>query len=229
VLDVDSQKMLAARWAANQVQDGMVVGLGSGSTAALAIRALGERVRQGLKIIGVATSISTENLALSFRMEVWPLEACRKVDIGIDGADEVDPDLNLVKGLGGALLREKLVGLAARELTIIVDEGKLVPVLGSRSPVPVEVVPYGWRWTQSRIEALGCKAVLRTDGNDYYSTDNGHYVFDCRFGPIADAPTLAQQLKSITGVVEHGLFLGLATRVVIGKADGTVEIRVRQQ
>ena len=109
MLDVDSQKMLAARWAANQVQDGMVVGLGSGSTAALAIRALGERVRQGLKIIGVATSISTENLALSFRMEVWPLEACRKVDIAIDGADEVDPRLNLIKGLGGALLRERSV------------------------------------------------------------------------------------------------------------------------
>lgn len=229
MLTTDAQKLLAANWAANQVQDGMVVGLGSGSTAALAIRALGERVRQGLKITGVATSISSWDLALSFRMEVWPLEACRKVDVGIDGADEVDPRLNLVKGLGGALLREKLVGLAVGELTIVVDEGKLVPVLGSRSPVPVEVVPYGWRWTQSRIEALGCKAVLRTAGNDYYSTDNGHYVLDCQFGTIADAPTLAQQLKAITGVVEHGLFLGIASRVVVGKADGTVEVRVRQE
>jgi len=229
MLSTDAQKLLAANWAANQVQDGMVVGLGSGSTAALAIRALGERVRQGLKITGVATSISSWDLALSFRMEVWPLEACRKVDVGIDGADEVDPRLNLVKGLGGALLREKLVGLAAGELTIVVDEGKLVPALGSHSAVPVEIVPYGWRWTQSRIEALGCRSVIRMDKNDYYSTDNGHYVLDCQFGTIADAPTLAQQLKAITGVVEHGLFLGIASRVVVGKADGTVEVRVRQE
>jgi ribose 5-phosphate isomerase A len=229
MVSTDAQKLLAANWAANQVQDGMVVGLGSGSTAKLAIRALGERVRQGLKMVGVGTSISMDNYAMSFHMEVWPLEACRKVDIAIDGADEVDPRLNLIKGLGGALLREKLVGLAAGELTVIVDEGKLVPALGSHSPVPVEIVPYGWRWTKSRIEALGCRSVIRMDKNDYYSTDNGHYVLDCQFGTIADAPTLAQQLKAITGVVEHGLFLGIASRVVVGKADGTVEVRVRQE
>lgn len=229
MLTTDAQKLLAANWAAGQVQDGMVVGLGTGSTATLAIRALGERVRQGLKIVCVATSINIDNFARSFRMEVWRLEECRRVDVDIDGADEVDPGLNLIKGLGGALLREKLVGMAARELTIIVDEGKLVPVLGSRSPIPVEVDPYGWRWTQSRIEELGCRAVPRMDGNEFFYTDNGHYVLDCRFGPLADAPTLAQQLKAITGVVEHGLFLGLATRVVIGKADGSLDIRLRQQ
>jgi len=206
----------------------MVVCLGTGSTATLAVRALGERVRQGLRITGVATSSSTEQLARSLGIDVIALDESKTLDVAIDGADEVDPNLNLIKGLGGALLREKLVELTARDLTIIVDEGKLVPVLGSRSPVPVEIVPYGWRWTRSRIEAMGCRAVQRLVNGEVFLTDGGHYILDCHFGPLADAPALAQQLKTISGVIEHGLFLGLATRVVIGRADGTVVIRTRK-
>lgn len=227
MLATEAQKQLAARWAADQVADGMVVGLGTGSTATLAVRALGERVRQGLHVTGVATSASTEQLARSLDIKVIALDDSTALDIAIDGADEVDPGLNLIKGLGGALLREKLVELTARDLTIIVDEGKLVPILGSRSPVPVEIVPYGWRWTQSRIEALGCRALRRVVNDEVFLTDGGHYILDCRFGPLADAPTLAGHLKAVPGVIEHGLFLSLATRVVIGKADGTVEVRTR--
>ncbi len=229
MLDVDGQKRVAARWAADQVSDGMLVGLGSGSTATLAVQALGMRVRQGLHLTGVATSTATEDLARSLGIRVLPLDESPQLDVAIDGADEVDPQLNLIKGLGGALLREKLVELAAKNLTIIVDQGKPVPVLGSRCPVPVEIVPFGWRRTQARIEELGCQAVLRLIHGEAFLTDSGHYVLDCRFGPLRDAEALASQLKALTGVVEHGLFLGLATRVAVGKADGSVDVRLRQQ
>ncbi|HEY8745083.1 MAG TPA: ribose-5-phosphate isomerase RpiA [Chloroflexota bacterium] len=227
MLATEAQKQLAARWAAEHVTDGMLVGLGTGSTATLAVRALAERVRQGLHVTGVATSATTEQLARSLGIKVIDLDEGKTLDVAIDGADEVDAALNLIKGLGGALLREKLVELTARDLTIIVDEGKLVPVLGYHSPVPVEIVPYGWRWTRSRLEALGCQAEQRLIDGEVFLTDGGHYILDCQFGPLADAPALAQQLKAISGVIEHGLFLGLATRVVIGKANGSVEIRTR--
>jgi ribose 5-phosphate isomerase A len=227
MLDVESQKQLAARWAADQVIDGMVVGLGTGSTAIWAVHALGERVQQGLRITGVATSASTEALARTLGITVVSLDASPTLDVAIDGADEVDPQLNLIKGRGGALLREKLVELAARELTIVIDQGKLVSFLGSRSPVPVEIVPFGWRGTQARIEALGCLALPRLAGGETFVTDSGHFILDCRFGPLGDPAALAGRLKALSGVVEHGLFLGLATRVVVGKADGSVEIRER--
>lgn len=227
MLDVEEQKQLAARWAADQIADGMVVGLGTGSTAIWAVYALGERVRQGLRITGVATSTGTEILARSLGITVISLDDSPSLDIAIDGADEVDPHLNLIKGLGGALLREKLVELAARQLTIVIDQGKLVSVLGSRSPVPVEIVPFGWRRTQARIEALGCRALPRLAGAETFVTDNGHYILDCRFGPLDDAAALASQIKTLPGVVEHGLFLDLATRAVIGQADGSVQIRER--
>ena len=227
MLEVEKQKRLAARWAADQIADGMVVGLGTGSTATWAVYALGERVRQGLRITGIATSTGTETLARSLGITVMALDDSPSLDIAIDGADEVDPQLNLIKGLGGALLREKLVELAARELTIVVDQGKLVSVLGSRSPVPVEIVPFGWRRTQARIEALGCQALPRLVGAETFVTDSGHFILDCRFGPLDDPAALAGRLKALSGVVEHGLFLGLATRVVIGKVDGGVEVRER--
>lgn len=227
MLAVEEQKQLAARRAADQVADGMVVGLGTGSTATWAVYALGERVRQGLRITGVATSTSTEALARSLGITVVSLDDSPPLDLAIDGADEVDPHLNLIKGLGGALLREKLVELTARQLTIVVDQGKLVPVLGSRSPVPVEIVPFGWRRTLARLEALGCRAVPRLVDGSPFVTDSGHYILDCRFGPLGDPAALASQIKALPGVVEHGLFLGLATRLVIGQVDGTVEIQER--
>ena len=229
MLDIDEQKQLAARWAADQVANRMVVGLGSGSTATLAVQRLGERVRQGLHITGVATSAATESLARALGIALIPFNEDTRLDLAIDGADEVDPQLNLIKGLGGALLREKLVELAATELTIIVDQSKPVPVLGSRSPVPVEIVQFGWRRTLARIEALGCRAVPRQAGNELFLTDGGHYILDCRFGQIADPAAIASQLKALSGVVEHGLFLGLATLLVVGTAEGDVEIRSRQR
>jgi ribose 5-phosphate isomerase A len=229
MLDIDGQKQLAARWAADQVADGMVVGLGSGSTATLAVQRLGERVRQGLRITGVATSAATELLARALGIPVMPLDDCARLDLAIDGADEVDPQLNLIKGLGGALLREKLVELTANELTVIVDQSKPVPGLGARSPVPVEIVQFGWRRTLARVEALGCRAIPRQVGNEFFLTDGGHYILDCHFGQMADPAAIGTRLKALSGVVEHGLFLGLATRLAIGKADGRVEIRVRER
>lgn len=229
MLDIDGQKMLAARWAVDQVSDGMVVGIGSGSTATMAVRRLAERVQQGLRLTGVATSIATDNLARRLGIPMLLFDESSHLDMAIDGADEVDPQLNLIKGLGGALLREKLVELTTKELTIIVDEGKLVPVLGSRSPIPVEIVPFGWRRTQARVEALGCKAVPRLHDNELFQTDSAHYILDCRFGPLSDPATIGSGLKALPGVVEHGLFLGLATRVVVGRADGSVEVHVRQE
>lgn len=227
MLDVEAQKALAARWAAEQVRDGMIVGLGTGSTATWAVRALGERVKQGLRLSGVATSKATEALAQSLGITVVALDDSPQLDLAIDGADQVDPQFNVIKGMGGALLREKLVELAARDLLIIVDESKLVPVLGDHGAVPVEIVPFGWRRTQAAVEALGCRAVLRASGSAPFVTDGGHFIFDCHFGPIADPPSLAAQLKALSGVVDHGLFLGLARRVVIGTARGTVEVRYR--
>lgn len=228
MLDIEGQKRLAARWAADQVTDGMVVGLGTGSTAVMAVQRIAERVREGLSVTGVATSIATDHLARSLGISMGGLDDSPQLDIAIDGADEVDPQLNLIKGLGGALLREKLVELTAKELTVIVDESKPVPVLGSRSPIPVEIVPFGWRRTLARVEALGCRAIPRMDGAGLWQTDGGHYILDCRFGPLAEPAALANRLKTLPGVVEHGLFLGLATRVVIGKADGRVEVRRRE-
>ena len=229
MLDVEAQKVLAARWAADQVEDGMVVGLGSGTTATHAVQRLGERVRQGLRITGVATSAATETLGRSLGITVLSLDDCPQLDLAIDGADEVDRNLDLIKGLGGALLREKLVELAARELTIVVDQGKPVLRLGERAALPVEIVPFGWRRTQAAIEALGCQAALRAGPAGAFVSDSGHYVLDCRFGPIRDAPALAAQLKAMSGVVDHGLFLGMATRVVVGQANDAVTVRTRDE
>lgn len=225
MLDINGQKDLAARWAADQVEDGMVVGLGSGSTATLAVLRLGERVQQGLHITAIATSTATESLARSLGVTVVSLDDSPSLDLAIDGADEVDPQLNLIKGLGGALLREKLVELTANRLTIVVDQSKLVVRLGERAALPVEVVPFGWRRTCATVEALGCQATLRATSSGPFVTDSGHYLLDCRFGPIPDACALAAQIKAISGVVEHGLFLGMATRVVIGQANGAVATR----
>jgi ribose 5-phosphate isomerase A len=228
MLDTNAQKEQVGRWAAGQVAGGMVVGLGSGSTAACAVRALGERARAGLRITGVATSLATEELARAVGIPVAPFDEQPRLDLAIDGADEVDPRLDLVKGLGGALLREKLVELAAAQLLIIVDESKPVSALGERAPLPVEIVPFGWRRTHAALEALGCTAVLRGGPAAPYLTDGGHFLLDCRFGPIAQPAELAARIKALPGVVEHGLFLDMAGRVAVGQADGSVAVRLRQ-
>jgi ribose 5-phosphate isomerase A len=224
-MELDAQKQLAAEYAAGLVVDGMTVGLGSGSTAEIAVEILGRRFREGLRFVGVPTSSRTAEIAQSFGIPLRRLDERSFLDINIDGADEVDPNLNLVKGHGGALMREKLVASAARRFVIITDESKRVTRLGERAPVPVEVVSFGWPTTRHRLELLGLTCELR-GGNEPYTTSNGNYILDCHAtGPIDLADdSLAQAIKLQTGVVDHGLFLGMADLVVVGTAGGAVEI-----
>jgi ribose 5-phosphate isomerase A len=224
------QKAAAARHAASMVQDGMAVGLGSGTTAEIAVHALGVRYQEGLRFTGVPTSKATEAIARSYGIPLERLEEHRHLDLYIDGADEVDPGLNLVKGHGGALLREKLVASAATRFVVIVDRSKLVTALGQHAPIPVEVVQFGWPTIKHRVEALGLKAQLRHgDHGRPYLTSNHNYILDCDKG---DGLNLARQemadaIKLQTGVVEHGLFLGMAAVVIVGEDDGTTETLTR--
>lgn len=225
--DLDRGKEAAARYAAALVEDGMVVGLGTGSTAALFVSALGARVRQGLRIIGVPTSEATERLARSEGIAVTTLEDRPAVDLDVDGADAVDPSLNLLKGLGGALLREKIVAAAATRFAVIVDEGKIVSSLAEAPLVPVEVIPFGWSRTALALQRLGARVARRQcpDTPDApVVTDGGHYILDCRFDNLSDPLATAGRIKALTGVVEHGLFIGLATEAIVGAADGSVRV-----
>ena len=222
VTDLKQFKEAAAESAAGQVMDGMIVGLGSGTTATLAVHSIGRRVSQGLRIIGIPTSEQTAQLARSLAIPLSTLGENPKIDMTIDGADEVElSTLNLIKGLGGALLREKIVASATARFVIIVDETKLVAQLGTHDPVPVEVIPFGWQATAGRLRSLGAEPTLRLrpDGEPY-STDGGHYILDCAFGAIASPADLDRELNSLVGVVEHGLFVGMASQVVIGGPEG---------
>jgi ribose 5-phosphate isomerase A len=221
-MSIDAQKVAAAHYAADLVQDGMIVGLGSGSTAEVAVRLLGERLRSGLRFRGVASSNETATLGRSLGIPLVRLDSLHELDMSIDGADEVDPALNLVKGRGGALLREKLVASAARRFVVVVDESKLVERLGQRAPVPVEVAPFGWTTTQHRLEGFGLTCRLRRAGEHIYTTDNHNYILDCEVPVDMDLASRAvgDAIKCVTGVVEHGLFLGMASVVAVGTADG---------
>jgi ribose 5-phosphate isomerase A len=220
----DQEKQAAARAAVELVESGSVVGLGSGSTAAHAVRFLAERVRGGLQIVGVPTSQKTKELAEQLGIPLTTLEQSPKIDIDIDGADEVDPQLNLIKGGGGAFLREKVIASVSRRFVVIADSSKQVARLG-RFPLPVEVIPFAQSLIRSRIEALGAQVKLReyAYGNPYI-TDEGHHILDCTFGEISDPPTLAEKLRTIPGVVEHGLFIGMAEMALIGKDDAVVQL-----
>lgn len=210
-------KRMAAESAAAQVASGMTVGLGTGSTAAFVLEALGIRIRDGLRITGVPTSEATAARARELGI---PLALDVVSDIAIDGADEVDPrTLNLVKGRGGALLREKIVAQATRRFLVVVDETKLVFQLGA-GLLPVEVVPFGWQATARRLENLGAQLQRRD-----FVTDNGNYILDCSFGLMANPESLASQLDHIAGVVEHGLFIGLTAEVHVGKPSGAQILR----
>ncbi|NLY89617.1 MAG: ribose-5-phosphate isomerase RpiA [Firmicutes bacterium] len=223
---MDVKKMVAEA-AVEFIEDGMIVGLGTGSTAYWAIQKIGERISEGLKIKAVATSKASELLAKELKMPLVYLSDIDHVDLTIDGADEVDPDLNLIKGGGGALLREKIVAAASRELVIVVDETKLVEKLGT-FPLPVEVVPFGVEFTRRRIERLGCKTGIRMrDEKDRYQTDNGNYIIDCEFGRIEDPEELNKALNMIPGVVENGLFIRMAARVLVGRKNGEIDIMKR--
>jgi ribose 5-phosphate isomerase A len=221
---LDQEKRLAARAAAEMVEPGCIVGLGSGSTATHAIRFLGDRVRDGLKIIGIPTSQKTKQLAEHLGIPLATLEEYPQIDIDIDGADEIDPQLNLIKGGGGALLREKIIAAASRRFIVLGDSSKLVSHLG-KFPLPVEVIPFTQSLIATRISALGAQVSLRGGSGSPYVTDEGHHILDCTFGEIADPAALAEKLRAIPGIVEHGLFIGMAEMALIGKDGGVVRLQ----
>jgi ribose 5-phosphate isomerase A len=220
----EAEKEAAGRAAAKLVRDGEVVGLGTGSTAYFAVIALGERVKLGLKIIGIPTSLHTGDLARSVGIPLTTLDDRPEIDITIDGADEVDPKLNLIKGGGGALTREKVIAAASKKMVVVADASKVVSVLG-KFPLPVEVISFARTVVERKIVSLGGSPKLRTkpDGSPYL-TDNGNPILDCSFGAIADPPALARALSSTPGIVEHGLFIGLATMALVGRPDRVEEM-----
>ncbi|WP_105318249.1 ribose-5-phosphate isomerase RpiA [Thermus tenuipuniceus] len=221
---LESYKKEAAHAAVAFVQDGMVVGLGTGSTARYAVLELARRLREGelRGVKGVPTSEATKDLALKEGIPLVDLPP-EGVDLAIDGADEIAPDLSLIKGLGGALLREKIVESNAKEFIVIADHTKKVSVLG-RGVVPVEIVPFGHLATLRAIRALGGEPELRMNGDEVYFTDGGHLIADVRFGPIGDPLGLHKALLEIPGVVETGIFVGLATRALVAGPMGVEEI-----
>jgi ribose 5-phosphate isomerase A len=223
-MSTNNEKELAGRAAAKLVNNGDVVGLGTGSTAYFAVIALGERVKAGLKIIGIPTSIATGELARKVGIPLTTLDQHPAIDIDIDGADEVDPHLNLIKGGGGALLREKVIAAASKKLVVVADHAKLVSTLG-KFPLPVEIIAFARAVVEPKIASLGASIKMRTrpDGSPYI-TDNGNPILDCSFGKIEDPPALARALTNIPGVVEHGLFIGLASKALIGKENSVEEI-----
>ena len=230
----DPALVALARVAADEVADGMLVGLGTGSTAEALVRELGRRVADGLRFVGVPTSQRTAGLARSLDIPVRSLDdvlaSGDSITVGIDGADEIDPALNATKGRGGALLFEKLVALSCNRFVLIAGESKLVTRLGSRMPIPVETVALGWAGTQSRLQRLGYDARLRMDvsGVDErpvaYRTDSLHLVLDCATGALADPDRTARDFKMTTGVVDHGLFLGIAEAAYIADSIGSVRL-----
>ena len=224
----DQEKQAAARAAMRFVHDGQIVGLGTGSTAVHAIRLLGERVHQGLKIVGIPTSQRSKELAESLRIPLATFDDYQEIDVDIDGADEFDPGLRLIKGGGGALLREKIVASASKLFVVVADSSKQVAVLG-KFPLPVEVIPFAQALLVKRISALGATVTLReyAYGNPFI-TDEGHHILDCHFGRIPDPPALARTLSDLPGVVEHGLFINMAGVVLLGKGSEVVELRRKE-
>jgi len=218
---VNALKLQAARKAVEFVEDGMVLGLGTGSTTRLAVDEIGKLVKDGYRLVGVPTSIETEKQARTLGIPLSTLEEVGRLDLTIDGADEVDPQFRLIKGLGGALLREKMVAFYSKREIIIVDDSKVVDVLGVKTPLPVEVVQFGHRRTRTALEELGCTAKLR-GGERPFVTDNGNYIYDCKFDAINDPEGMDSEIGSVPGVVENGLFIGLATAIVIGTERGAI-------
>jgi ribose 5-phosphate isomerase A len=219
--DSEDQKRAAAARAVELVMPGMVLGLGSGSTANFVLEALAARAAQGLRVVGIPTSQRTEARARQLGLTLIDFAAHRHIDLTLDGADEVERGtLNLIKGRGGALLREKIVACASARMVAVVDETKLVDCLATRVPLPVEIVPFGWQVTVDRLAASGAMPTLRRAGDTPFVTDGGNYIADCAFPGIADPAALQAQLAMITGVVESGLFVGLAKTVIVGGKSG---------
>jgi ribose 5-phosphate isomerase A len=221
----DQEKEAAARASLEFVKDGQVVGLGTGSTAAYFIKLLGEKVKSGLRITGIPTSVRSRDLAQSLGIPLTTLDECQEIDVTVDGADEVDPQLRLIKGGGGALLREKIVASATRTMVVVADASKQVHRLG-KFPLPVEVIRFAQAVVAKRIEALGAQVELRLNPDKTpYVTDENNHILDCRFGEIRDADRLAVELSQMPGVVEHGLFIRMASVALFARGNEIVELR----
>lgn len=219
-------KLVAATEAVRLVKDGQVIGLGSGTTTELAIVELGKRIRtENLEIVGIPTSKRSESVGKKEGIPISSLDEHDKIDLTIDGADEVDPTLDLIKGLGGALLREKIVAMATEKEIIVVDDSKLVDQLGAKAPLPVEIVQFSNRHLSMKLSSLGCTPKLRMGDSAPFVTDNGNYILDCAFNGLSDAKKIDEQIKAIPGVVETGLFLGIADLVIVGSPTGVRTLR----
>ena len=213
-------KQLAGERAVEYVKDGMVVGLGTGSTVYYTIKKLGIMVSDGLDIIGIPTSISSESIAKESGIKLSTLDEHPKIDVTIDGADEVDPNLNLIKGMGGALFREKIVASASDMEIIVVDPSKMVEILGTRSPLPVEVASFGWKICREKLMKFGCTVKLRMKDDAIFVSDNKNYILDCKFEQIIDPKQLESEINNVPGVIENGLFLDIADSALVGSEDG---------
>jgi ribose 5-phosphate isomerase A len=223
----DDLKRLAAREAVNDVREGMIVGLGTGSTAAIFIRELGERVRLGLRIKAIPTSEASKQIAEQVGIVLTTFRQDPVIDLTVDGADEVSPDLDLIKGLGGALVREKVVAHASKRVVIIVDEGKFVDRLGSRAVIPVEVVPFSSDLVVSRLQKWGGDASVRQRDGKHFISDNGNHIVDWNHGVIDSPSEMEKQIKGITGVVDSGIFSGIASCVISAGSGGIRRIHRR--
>ena len=220
-------KQLAAEQAVSFLEDGMTIGLGTGSTAYWAIEKIGEKVKkEGWKIKAIATSIRSEEQARSLGIPIFDFSTIKSIDVTIDGADEVDARLQLIKGGGGALLREKIVASNSKQMIVVADESKWVKTLG-RFPLPVEVVHFGWERSFEKLQLLGCEAKRRMQGTEPYLTDNGNYIVDCAFGEIKDPPALHEAVNAITGVVDNGLFIHIASKLILGLNNGEIRVTSR--
>ena len=224
LLEQEEMKKLAGEKSVEFVEDGMILGLGTGSTVEYMLKKLGEEVKKGLNIKGIPTSMHTKKIAKECNIPLTNLDENPTIDLTIDGADEVDSELNLIKGGGGALTREKLIAYHSKKEIIIIDETKIVKALGIDFPLPVEVLKYGWSSTRKKLEEFGCETELRKIMNEPYITDNSNYILDCDFERIDDPEQLEKDLNCIPGVVENGLFIGLADEVIVGSKQGIMTL-----
>ncbi len=217
-----NEKRNAAERAVDYIYDGMIVGLGTGSTAYWAIQKLGSKVQEGLNIKAIATSIQSEELANKLGIPIITFSEINEIDITIDGADEVDPNLHMIKGGGGALLREKIVAAASKQFIVIVDESKLVNCLGT-FPLPIEIVKFGFEITIKRLQLLKCEPRLRKIENKVYVTDNDNYIVDCHFNRIEKPEELHNRLNLLPGIVDNGLFVNMTRKVIVGYRNGDIK------
>jgi ribose 5-phosphate isomerase A len=219
-LKQEEMKRLAAEKACDYIEDGMIIGLGTGSTVDYALRKIGKMVNEGIKIKGIPTSFRTKKIAIEEKIPLTSLDDNPEIDLTIDGADEVDSELRLIKGGGGALTREKMIAYYSKKVIIIIDETKVVKMLGIDFSLPVEVVKFGWTLTKNKLKEFNCNVELRKIMNNPYITDNSNYIIDCEFDRIKDPEQLEIDINNIPGVVENGLFIGLADEIIVGSTQG---------